>query len=111
VASDDIVSAVPATPGVLDGDVAQIWAGAGASFRVFSVTGDAEVTPHATVTIDLLVVLAGEVLLDLDQGAVVLRAGDTIVQDGAAHAWRSCSPEPATVAVVLLDRPPAAEGT
>ena len=48
---------------------------------------------HRTRTLDLGVVLEGEVELELDSGVKrVLKAGDTVVQRGTAHAWRNISP-------------------
>lgn len=45
---------------------------------------------HTTDTIDFLVVIEGEIWLELDDGASVhLRAGDTVVQNGTRHAWRN----------------------
>ena len=41
---------------------------------------------HTTPTIDFEVVLDGEVWLELDDGAeVLLRPGDTVVQNGTRH--------------------------
>jgi quercetin dioxygenase-like cupin family protein len=57
---------------------------------------------HQTATVDYGIVLDGEVVLELDDGAqTVLTAGDTIVQLGSRHAWRNKSDRPATVAFVL----------
>jgi mannose-6-phosphate isomerase-like protein (cupin superfamily) len=54
---------------------------------------------HTTDTVDLLLVLSGEVTLELDDGAEVhLRAGDTVVQNGTRHAWRNTSAEPCVLA-------------
>jgi hypothetical protein len=57
---------------------------------------------HRTATVDFGIVLDGEVVLELDDGAqTVLNRGDTIVQLGSRHAWRNRSDRPATVAFVL----------
>jgi mannose-6-phosphate isomerase-like protein (cupin superfamily) len=54
---------------------------------------------HTTDTVDVVLVLTGEVTLELDDGAQVqLRAGDTVVQNGTRHAWRNRSAEPCTLA-------------
>lgn len=56
---------------------------------------------HATDTIDFCIILSGEIYLELDDGTeVLLRAGDTLVQNGTRHAWRNRSPEPCTFAIV-----------
>lgn len=58
---------------------------------------------HTTPTVDYAVVLEGEIWLELDDGKVVhLRRHDTVVQQGARHAWRNRGTEPATLAFVLL---------
>ncbi|ASY66827.1 hypothetical protein SJ05684_b58450 (plasmid) [Sinorhizobium sojae CCBAU 05684] len=58
---------------------------------------------HTTPTLDYGVVVSGRITLELDDGATVdLKAGDTVVQHGARHAWRNPNDEPATVAFVLI---------
>ncbi len=58
---------------------------------------------HTTSTIDFEVVLSGEVVLELDDGATVhLRPGDTVVQNGTRHRWSNPGTEPATLAVFLV---------
>src|SRR5687768_16336292 len=58
---------------------------------------------HTTATIDFEVVLAGEVVLELDDGAQVhLRAGDTVVQNGTRHRWSNPGTEPAVLAVFIV---------
>lgn len=54
---------------------------------------------HTTETVDLGVVLTGEVVLELDAGSTTLRAGDTYVQNGTRHRWRNLSAERALIAV------------
>jgi hypothetical protein len=46
---------------------------------------------HTTHTIDLDVVLDGELELVLDDGSVVLGPGDGVVVPGVRHAWRTKS--------------------
>ena len=58
---------------------------------------------HTTDTIDFEVVLSGEVILELDNGAEkVLRPGDTVVQNGTRHRWSNRGSEPAVLAVILI---------
>ncbi len=58
---------------------------------------------HTTDTIDFEVVLSGEVVLELDDGAErVLGPGDTVVQNGTRHRWTNRGSRPAVVAVILL---------
>jgi mannose-6-phosphate isomerase-like protein (cupin superfamily) len=57
---------------------------------------------HTTPTIDFEVVLHGEIVLELDEGAeVTLRPGDTVVQNGTRHRWRNEGSAPATLAVFI----------
>jgi mannose-6-phosphate isomerase-like protein (cupin superfamily) len=57
---------------------------------------------HTTDTIDFEVILAGELVLELDDGAEkVLRPGDTVVQNGTRHRWHNRASEPATMAVFM----------
>ena len=57
---------------------------------------------HTTPTIDFEVVLTGEVVLELDDGATVrLRPGDTVVQNGTRHRWSNPGDVPATLAVFI----------
>jgi mannose-6-phosphate isomerase-like protein (cupin superfamily) len=58
---------------------------------------------HTTDTIDLEVILSGEVILELDDGAERrLGPGDTIVQNGTRHRWRNPGSEPAVMAIFML---------
>jgi hypothetical protein len=58
---------------------------------------------HTTDTIDFEVVLSGEVVLELDDGAeTVLRPGDTVVQNGTRHRWGNRGTEPAVVALFVV---------
>lgn len=58
---------------------------------------------HTTDTIDFEVVLAGEVVCELDDGVeVTLRKGDTFVQNGTRHRWRNPGSEPAVLLVALM---------
>jgi quercetin dioxygenase-like cupin family protein len=57
---------------------------------------------HTTPTIDFEVVLAGEAILELDDGATVhLRTGDTVVQNGTRHRWANPGDVPATLVVFM----------
>jgi mannose-6-phosphate isomerase-like protein (cupin superfamily) len=57
---------------------------------------------HTTPTIDFEIVLSGEVVLELDDGATVhLQVGDTVVQNGTRHRWSNPGTEPASLAVFI----------
>jgi quercetin dioxygenase-like cupin family protein len=58
---------------------------------------------HTTDTVDYIVVLSGEVALELDDGqSVQLRTGDCVVQNGTRHAWRNTSREPCFMAYAIV---------
>jgi len=64
---------------------------------------------HTTDTVDLDLVVSGEVWLELDHGEEVhLRAGDCVVQNGTRHAWHNRTSEPAVIFVTLLGAPRSA---
>ena len=62
---------------------------------------------HKTDTVDYCVVLSGEIWAVLDEGEVLLRAGDCLVQRGTHHAWSNRSDEPCVIAFVLIAAKPA----
>lgn len=62
---------------------------------------------HRTDTIDYCVVLSGEICAVLDEGEVLLRAGDCLVQRGTNHAWSNRSDTPCVIAFVLIAAKPA----
>ena len=58
---------------------------------------------HRTNTVDYVVVLDGEICLELDdQQERVLKPHDIVIQNGTRHAWRNRSERPATLAVILV---------
>jgi naringenin degradation protein FdeH len=62
---------------------------------------------HKTATIDYAIVLSGEIYAMMDEGEVLLRAGDVLIQRGTNHAWSNRTSENAVVAFVLIDAEPA----
>ena len=62
---------------------------------------------HKTNSIDYLVVIAGEMWMVMEEGEVLLRAGDCIVQRGTNHAWVNKSDKPCLLAAILIDSKPA----
>jgi naringenin degradation protein FdeH len=65
---------------------------------------------HRTETVDYIVVIEGEIDMDMDESTVKLRAGDVMVQRGTNHAWTNRSNARARVAFVLLDAEPLGIG-
>ena len=65
---------------------------------------------HATDTLDLLVVVSGEVTFVTERGETLLKAGDVLVDRGALHAWRNDSDQPCRIVNVLLPARPVGPG-
>lgn len=70
----------------------------------------AEAFMHATDTIDYLVMISGEVVLALETGEVILRAGDFIVDRGVIHGWRNDGTVPAVFASITIPAHPVGQG-
>ena len=71
--------------------------------------GNAAIT-HRTETIDYVIVLSGEIEMDMDDSTVKLKAGDVMVQRGTNHAWVNRGTERARLAFVLIDAKPPGIG-
>lgn len=56
-----------------------------------------------TATLDLCMVIEGEVTLVLDTQTVRLKAGDTVVVRGGSHAWENHTSQPSLVAISSHD--------
>jgi mannose-6-phosphate isomerase-like protein (cupin superfamily) len=59
---------------------------------------------HQTDTLDLLLVLDGQIELEYETGRVRLGVGDSVVIQDALHAWHLVSDEPCT-AIAVMARP------
>ncbi|HEY2134650.1 MAG TPA: cupin domain-containing protein [Xanthobacteraceae bacterium] len=65
---------------------------------------------HRTETLDYVIVMAGEIDMDMDDSTLRLKAGDVMVQRGTNHAWINRGSERARVAFVLIDADPLGIG-
>jgi quercetin dioxygenase-like cupin family protein len=65
---------------------------------------------HRTETVDYVIVLEGEIEMDMDASTVKLGTGDILIQRGTNHAWANRSDKPARVAFVLIDAEPLGIG-
>lgn len=61
---------------------------------------------HKTDTVDYVIVLSGEIHALMDEGEVLLKPGDVLIQRGTSHAWSNRTDEPAYLAFVLIDADP-----
>lgn len=61
---------------------------------------------HRTPSVDYVVLLDGELVLELDDGAEkIVHPGDIVVQNGTRHAWHNRTDSPAVFVGVLIGRP------
>lgn len=75
----------------------------GTIFRVIEISPGCVAEMHSTDTIDYVVVISGEMDMELESCLVHLNAGDVIVQRGTLHNWVNNGTEPCRIAVVLVD--------
>jgi mannose-6-phosphate isomerase-like protein (cupin superfamily) len=57
---------------------------------------------HGTPSVDFILILSGEVILELENGEKTLRRGDVVVQNGTRHKWRYAGDEPCVMLAVIL---------
>ena len=82
----------------------------GTIFRVIEFAPGVAARNHRTDSIDYIVVMSGEIDMELDGSLVHLRAGDVMVQRGTMHNWVNRGPAPCVLAVVLIDAKPVEVG-
>jgi quercetin dioxygenase-like cupin family protein len=74
----------------------------GTIFRVIEFAPGLAARNHRTDSIDYIVVISGEIDMELDDSAVHLKAGDVMVQRGTIHNWVNRGTAPCVLAVVLI---------
>lgn len=57
---------------------------------------------HATMSYDYIIIMQGEIWLQLDEGEVLLKAGDFVVQGGVAHSWHNKSDQPCLFYCIII---------
>ena len=83
----------------------------GTIFRIIEFAPGLAPRNHRTDSIDYIVVMSGEIDMELDDGVNVhLKAGDVMVQRGTIHNWVNRGTEPCVLAVVLIDAKPVEAG-
>ena len=58
---------------------------------------------HRTETVDYGIVLEGELVLIMDEGETIVRAGDIVIQRGTNHGWANRSDRNCRIAFILID--------
>jgi quercetin dioxygenase-like cupin family protein len=92
----------PEDIGLRDNDIAP--PPLGSWFRVIDYPPGMTGRMHRTDTVDYVICMAGEIDMELDDGAMVhVTAGDVMIQQGTNHSWINKSTEPCRIAFVLLD--------
>jgi len=82
----------------------------GTRFAVIDFPPGCPPSMHRTETIDYVIVISGEIDMDMDDSTVKLKAGDVVIQRGTNHAWANRGTETARIAVVLVDAKPLGIG-
>jgi len=112
-----LIWATDETPGPVDGDDdPSAWKmgigppPGGSAFRILEVAPGKEAFMHRTDTIDYAIVMKGECVMLLDEGAEVhMKAGDVMVQRGTWHGWENRFSAPCQLAFVLISAEPPAK--
>jgi mannose-6-phosphate isomerase-like protein (cupin superfamily) len=83
----------------------------GSVFRILHFLPGVAQRVHRTDSIDYLVVMDGEIDMELDDGVEVhLQKGDVMVQRGTVHNWVNRGSAPCTIAVILIHAKPVQAG-
>jgi quercetin dioxygenase-like cupin family protein len=75
----------------------------GTIFRIIEFAPGLAARNHRTDSIDYIVVVSGEIEMELDDTLVRLKAGDVMVQRGTIHNWINRGTAPCVLAVILID--------
>ena len=75
----------------------------GTIFRILEFAPGLAPRNHRTDSIDYIVVMSGEIDMELDDTTVHLKAGDVMVQRGTIHNWINRGTAPCVLAVILID--------
>ena len=82
----------------------------GTRFAVIDFPPGNQAHMHRTETVDYVIVIDGEIEMDMDDSTVKLKQGDIMIQRGTNHAWANRSDKRARVAFVLVDAEPLGIG-
>jgi len=75
----------------------------GTIFRIIEFAPGLAARNHRTDSIDYIVIISGEIDMELDDSRVHLKAGDVMVQRGTIHNWVNNGAAPCVLAVILID--------
>ena len=77
----------------------------GANFHFVTLQPSTEESPpvwHRSETVDMNVLLGGELILQLDKEETTLHPGDIVIQRNTNHAWKNTTDSPVYWAAVLI---------
>jgi oxalate decarboxylase/phosphoglucose isomerase-like protein (cupin superfamily) len=74
----------------------------GTIFRILEFSPGLAARNHRTDSIDYIVVMSGEIDMELDDTTVHLKAGDDMVKRGTIHNWVNRGGAPCVLAVILI---------
>lgn len=57
---------------------------------------------HISDSVDFVLVLSGEIVLELERGEILCKQGDVVIMRGGWHNWRNETDQPCTVAAVMV---------
>jgi mannose-6-phosphate isomerase-like protein (cupin superfamily) len=92
----------------------EVWRGSVDSQKAFDSIGGGHTRDtasddpmmHKSDTIDYVAILSGEIHAVMEEGEVLLKAGDVLVQRGTKHSWSNRSGQNCLLAVVLVSADP-----
>jgi len=83
----------------------------GSVFRILDFRPGIQKRVHRTDSIDYIVVMSGEIDMELESGKEVhLKAGDVMVQRGTVHNWINRGTQTCVMAVILVHANPVQAG-
>ncbi|MEX0751933.1 MAG: cupin domain-containing protein [Xanthobacteraceae bacterium] len=82
----------------------------GTRFAINDIPPGKPARMHRTETIDYVIVLCGEIDMEMDDSTVTLKAGDVVIQRGTNHSWINRGNQTARLAFVLIDAKPLGIG-
>jgi quercetin dioxygenase-like cupin family protein len=83
----------------------------GSVFRILDFRPGIQKRVHRTDSIDYIVVMSGEIDMELESGTEVhLKAGDVMVQRGTVHNWINRGSQTCVMAVILIHANPVQAG-
>jgi len=82
----------------------------GTRFAIIDFPPHSTGSVHRTESLDYVIVLAGEIEMQMDRSVVSMKAGDVMIQRGTNHGWINRTDQTARLAFVLMDAKPLGIG-